>query len=56
VPSIWPIQERNDLTQDEVMTLEKSSFLVFKKLKFHPRNLFGDIAFVHFNKRTNVNA
>jgi hypothetical protein len=44
------MQERNDLTQDEVMTLEKSSFLVSKKLKFHPGNFFGDIPFVHFNK------
>jgi hypothetical protein len=48
------MQERNDLTQDEVMTLEKFGFFVSDKLKFHPRNLFGDNAFVHFNKQTNV--
>ncbi len=55
VPSIWHVQKGNDLTQNEVMPLEKSSFLLSEKLRSHPINLFGDNTFVPFNKQTDVN-
>ncbi len=44
------MQERTYLTQDEVLALEEASFLLSKKLKYHPRNLFGDDAFFIINK------
>jgi hypothetical protein len=56
VPSIWHVQKGNDLTEDQVMTLEKSSFFFSEKLRSHLINLFGDNAFLPFNKRTDVNA
>jgi hypothetical protein len=44
------VQERTNLTQDEVLALEEAGFLLSKKLKCHPKNLFGDDAFLFTNK------
>ncbi len=56
VLSIWHVQERTYLIQNEVTTLEKASFFLIKKLKCHPRNLFGDDAYVLANKPTNADS
>ncbi len=54
MPSLWLMQERTNLTQDEVMTLEEIGFLLFEKLKCHPRNLFHDDASLLVNKLADV--
>jgi hypothetical protein len=46
---------RRDIsTQNEVMTLEKTSFFLIEKLKCHARNLFGDDAYVPVNRLANA--
>jgi hypothetical protein len=54
VPSLWPVQEGIDLTQDEVKTLEEIGFLLSEKSKCHPRNLFSDDASILVNKLASV--
>jgi hypothetical protein len=49
------MQEGIDLTQDEVTTLEEASFLLFKKLKCHPRIFFTDDASLLVNKLVDAN-
>jgi hypothetical protein len=56
VPSLWPVQERTNLTQDEVMTLKKAGFLLSRKAKCHPRNLFGDSSSFPINKPADATA
>jgi hypothetical protein len=54
MPSIWHAHEGTDLTQNEVITLEEVGFLLSKKLRCQPRNLFGGGAFIPMNKPTNA--
>jgi hypothetical protein len=51
---LWPMQKRTNLTQDEVMALEEARFFLFKKSKFHPKNLFSDDANIPVNKPTHI--
>ncbi len=48
------MQKRTNLTQDEVMALEEARFFLFKKSKFHPKNLFSDDANIPVNKPTHI--
>jgi hypothetical protein len=48
------MQEGTNLTQDEVMALEEAGFFLFKKPKFHPKNLYIDDANLLVNKPTNA--
>ncbi len=54
--SLWHVQEKTNLTQYEVMALEETSFILFKKLKCHPRNLFDDDAWIPINKPMDVDS
>ncbi len=50
------MQEGNNFTKDEVTTLEELGFFLFEKSMCHPRNFFGDDAFVLVNKLAYANA
>jgi hypothetical protein len=50
MPSLWHVQKRTNLTQDEVTTLEEIGFLLSKKSKCHPKNLFSDDGSILVNK------
>ncbi len=48
------MHERTDLTQYEVLALEEAGFILFEKPKWHPKNLFGDDAYLPINKLMDV--
>jgi hypothetical protein len=50
------VQEGTNLTQDEVMTLEKPGFLLSRKAKCYPRNLLGDSSSFPINKPADATA
>ncbi len=56
VLSLWHVHEITYLTQYEVMALEEASFILFKKLKCHHRNLFCYDAYFPINKLMDVDS
>jgi hypothetical protein len=48
-PSIWLVQERTNLSQDEVKSLEEVGFVLNKQQYILPQNLFGGKSFVPIN-------
>jgi hypothetical protein len=55
VLAIWPLQKRTNFTQDEVTTLEKTSFFC-KKCICHFQNVFGDEIFPLMHQPLNVDS
>jgi hypothetical protein len=55
VLAIWPLQKRTNFIQDEVTTLEKTSFFC-KKFICHFQNIFGDENCVLMHQALYVNS